>query len=250
MLKRIILLLIVLCTACNTKNDTTITIATAANMQFAMKALTEAFTLQSGIKCELVVSSSGKLTAQIKEGAPYDIFVAANMKYPNEVYNSGFAEAPPEIYAYGKLVLWTNIENITPLPEYLTDASVKHIALANHTTAPYGTAAIEVLKSKKLLDTIEEKLVYGESVSQVNQFITSKSAEVGFTALSVVLSRELENKGKWTEIDQGLYRPIAQGIVLLKSKEEKKINSKAFYTFLFSDEAKLILKNFGYSVNE
>lgn len=242
--------LVLFSVACNDQNNQKITIATSANMQFTMKALTTAFTTKNGIECELVISSSGKLTAQIKEGAPYDIFVAADMKYPNEVFNSGLSTFPPKIYAHGKLVLWSVAENITPSLKALQETSIKHIALANPKTAPYGIAAVEVLEKYHLLDSLKEKLVYGESISQTNQFIISKSAEAGFTAMSVVLSDELKNKGNWVALDEDLYTPLSQGVVLIKNNIENNVNAQQFYDFLFSDEAKEILKKFGYSVDK
>lgn len=244
------LTIVFLFTGCKNSSNNKITIATAANMQYTMKALTTAFYSQSGIECELVISSSGKLTAQIKEGAPYDIFIAANLKYPKAIYNSGFSVNPPKVYAYGKLVLWSTVKNIKPSLKELMTSKVKHIALANPKTAPYGSAAIEVLNHNLLLDTLESKLVYGEHISQVNQFIASNAAEIGFTAMSVVLSDQLKNKGQWKEIDSTSYTPISQGIVLIKHEEKENLLAELFYEFLFSKEAKLILKKFGYSVDE
>lgn len=227
-----------------------ITIATAANMQFAMEKLTNEFTKQTGIKCELVISSSGKLTAQIKEGAPYDVFIAANMKYPEEIYNSGLAENQPQIYAYGKLVLWSMVEGIEVSLELLQENSIHHIALANPKTAPYGLAATEVLNHHSIYKKVESKLVFGESIAQTNQFITSKSAEIGFTAMSVVLSPEMKDKGKWIEIDKSTYTPIEQGVVVVKHNEHSNKSAIKFYEFLFSEKAKDILTNFGYAINE
>ena len=109
-----IIFLSILLISCTSKKKEYISIATAANMQFAMKEITKSFTEKTGINCEIMVSSSGKLTAQIKEGAPYDIFVSADMKFPNELYNSGFTATKPEIYAHGKLVMWTLFDSIKP----------------------------------------------------------------------------------------------------------------------------------------
>lgn len=227
-----------------------ITIATAANMQFAMEELTAEFTKQTGVECELVISSSGKLTAQIKEGAPYDVFVAANMKYPNEIENSGFAANTPKVYAHGRLVLWTMVEGLKPSLDILTSKEIEHIALANPKTAPYGIAAEEVLKFYNLYDKIKDKFVFGESISQTNQFITSQSAEVGFTAMSVVLSPEMKGKGKWMEIAKNAYAPIDQGVVVIKNESGLNQSAIRFYDFLSSDEAKDILTKFGYAVHE
>ena len=135
---------------CQGGPNSNLTIATAANMQFAMKALIKGFEASSGVTCHMVVSSSGKLTAQVKEGAPYDVFVAANLKYPNAVYEAGLAHFPAKVYALGALVLWSMDEGITPSLEVLTDPSIHHIAIANPKTAPYGLAAEETLKAHGL----------------------------------------------------------------------------------------------------
>ena len=227
-----------------------ITIATAANMQFAINELSKIFTKQTDIECEIVISSSGKLTAQIKEGAPYNVFVAANMKYPQEIYNSKLTENKPTVYAYGKLVLWSMVEGIEPSLALLEDNSIQHIALANPKTAPYGVAAMEVLNHQSIYDKVEDKLVFGENVSQTNQFITSKSAEIGFTALSVVLSPEMKGKGKWIALEDTIYSPIEQGVVVIKHNNQYNEAAMAFYDFLFSKNAQEILTNFGYAVNE
>ncbi len=229
--------------------DGKLTIAVAANMQFAMQEISRAFTNKTGIRCDLIISSSGKLTAQIKESAPYDLFVSADMKYPSELFTTGFAMNQPKIYAYGKLVMWSMIDSIKPSVDILKNPEINHIAMADPKTAPYGEAAIEALKHYGIFENVKDKLVFGESISQTNQFIISKSAEIGFTAKSVVLSPAMKGKGHWADVDEASYPAIAQGVVLLKRKNLQKNNAEKFYYFLFSDDAKKILGNFGYSVN-
>jgi molybdate transport system substrate-binding protein len=224
-----------------------ITVAVAANMQFAMEELTQAFLEETDIKCELVVSSSGKLTAQIKQGAPFDVFVSANMKYPEEVQNSGLAAAPPKVYAYGKLVLWSMKKDVKPSLALLSDPSIRKIALANPRTAPYGQAALEVLRNAQLLERVEPRLVYGESIAQTNQFVISRAVDMGFTALSVVLSPKLQEKGRWIEVDSELYRPIRQGVVVIRREKAPLEKAVKFYDFLSSEKAHRILEAFGYS---
>jgi len=228
----------------------TIRIATSANMHATMRALVAEFEEQSQIPCEIIVGSSGKLTAQIKEGAPYDIFVAADMKYPQELYVSGKTSAIPKPYAYGKLVLWTTSKEILPSIDILSDKTIEHIALANPKTAPYGSASMEALKYFGIYDQIKEKLVYGENISQTNQFILSQSAEIGLTAKSVVLTPELRETGQWTPISDESYAPIVQGAVLLKQTHELKKGAEIFYNFLYSKAAKVILTKYGYTVDE
>lgn len=245
-----LLFLPLLCVTCNNTKQEKLRVATAANMQFAMKALSEAFTEQTGIDCDLVISSSGKLTAQIKEGAPYDIFVAANLKYPQAIYEHGLAQDSPKVYAYGKLVLWTMRADISPTLSELSEAKIRHIALANPKTAPYGEAALNVLKHYGLLDSLQHKLVYGESIAQTNQFISSQAADVGFTAMSVVQSPHMQGRGHWLALDEAAYTSIEQGVVLIKRAAQDSIAAQQFYNFLFSEEARQILKDFGYSIDE
>ncbi len=250
-MRRFLVLIVIgiglLLSACGSKRSEALVIATAANMQFAMEALAEAFTEKTGVACQPIISSSGKLTAQIKEGAPFDVFVSADMKYPNELFEAGFTLAPPKVYAYGQLVLWTKKGTSRPNIQDLSRADVRHIALANPKTAPYGQAAMEVLTHYKLLEQVEQKLVYGESIAQTNQFILSEAAEVGFTAQSVVLSARMKGEGQWIAIPQDIYSPIAQGIVLLQ-RERVHAEAQAFYDFIFSVEASRILQSYGYQI--
>ena len=248
----IAILLLALVFACNssTKESSKITIAASANMQYALGPITAKFTEKTGIPCQLIFGSSGKHTAQITQGAPFDIFVSADMKYPSILYDKGFTSAPPEIYAYGKLILWTMDDGLPVSIGKLNTSSINHIALANPKTAPYGQAAVEVLEKYGLLDSLKNKLVYGESIGQTNQFIYSKSAEIGFTAQSVVLAPEMKDKGKWVLVNDSDYNPITQGVVIIKQSNGKNQQANKFYNFLFSNDAKMILKDFGYSVDE
>lgn len=219
-------------------------------MQFAIREMAAAFTEETGISCDLVISSSGKLTAQIKEGAPFDIFVSANMKYPEEINASGLALGPPEVYAYGKLVLWAMDSEKKPSLEDLGGKEVRHVALANPETAPYGKAAVEVLESNGLYDVLRQKLVYGESISQVNQFIISRAADMGFTSLSTVISPDIKGRGNWVVLDSASYQSIAQGIVVIRQEDGDHQVALKFYKFVFSGKAQTILSRYGYALNE
>jgi molybdate transport system substrate-binding protein len=236
----------VLFLSCQTSQKQELRIAAAANMQFAMEAITKAFAEQTGIKSETVIGSSGKLTAQIKASAPYDIFISADMKYPNFLYENGFAKHPPKVYAKGKLVLWSVKEGIVPSISILTTPQIRHIVLANPKIAPYGKAAMETIQSYELEERVKDKFVFGESIAQTNQFIHSQAAEIGFTAKSVVLSPLMKNKGQWIEIPDSLYSPIEQGIILLNEPSKAAL---AFQNFLFSKKGKAILETYGYEVD-
>jgi len=231
----------------NHQSGNTLAIAAAANMQFALTEIAEKFEQEKGVKINLIISSSGKLTAQIKEGAPYDVFLAANQKYPNEIYKSGWAEAPPKIYARGKLILWSINKNIQPTFDILQTDKIQHIALANPKTAPYGAAALEFLQEQNLLEKVKNKLVFGESIAQTNQFITAGAAEIGFTAKSVVLSPKMKDKGNWIELPETSYTKIQQGVILIKNKKNNP-SARAFFDFLFEKEAQEILVKYGYSL--
>jgi molybdate transport system substrate-binding protein len=161
-----------------------------------------------------------------------------------ELFKVGKAVDPPAVYAFGKLVLWSIREDITPSVKNLGLENIRHIAIANPATAPYGAAAIEVLENYGLLDSLQQKLVYGESISQTNQFIISGHAEAGFTAMSVVKSKQMRNRGQWIEIPHDLYSPVSQGAVIIDN--ENTALARQFYDFLFSPEGQMMLQHFGY----
>ena len=244
-----IILLTFVLQSCTPNTHSPLTIATAANMQFAMDSLTHAFETETGIPVETVISSSGKLTAQIREGAPFDLFISADLKYPQALFGEGLTLEKPKVYARGKLVLWDLRSNEKPEIERLVHSEIKHIAMANPQTAPYGSAAIEVLNYYHLYDSVQSKLVFGESIAQTNQFVVSGAAELGFTAKAVVLSPELKGKSYWTEIPAETYSPIEQGVVILKNRAQNITSARQFYDFLFSPKGKEILNTFGYETD-
>lgn len=224
-------------------------VAVAANAQFVMEQLKTAFQKKTGVQIESIVNSSGKLTTQIQQGAPYDVFLSADMEYPQTLHKSGLTTASPVVYAYGSLVLWTAGDfPVDANLNVLSDPKVRHVAVANPATAPYGEAAIAYLKHRKMLGQVQPKIVYGESISQVNQYVLSGSAEVGFTAKSVVLDPNLTKRGHWVDLPQTGYSPIAQGVVVLKRTTQTKAAGQ-FLTFLRSPDARRILQQFGYRVN-
>ncbi len=229
---------------CKDGHESKVRIAAASNLQFVVQDLVRAFEKESGISCDIIMGSSGKLTAQIVEGAPYDLFLSADMKYPLLLYQRGLTIDSPYVYALGQLVLWSVQQRDLSL-SILIDPDIQYIALPNPKIAPYGMAAFEVLKGSNLLEEVEHKLVYGESISQTNQFILSKSADLGFTALSVVKAKRMLGLGDWVEIDRELYSLIQQGVVVL-GRDRNAIKAKRFRDFLFMPQAQSILKSYGY----
>lgn len=232
------------------EDEKIVRMAVAANMQYAIKELADRFEKDTGYTCEVILGSSGKLFAQIREGAPYDLFLSADLTYPEALNTIDLTYEPSKIYAYGTLVLWTYGSTLKPSLEVMQTDSVQHIALANPMTAPYGKAALEVLDFYGLSASLQDKLVFGESIGQTNQFITSGAADIGFTAESVVLSEALNTKGRWIRINEKSYTPMPQGVVLIKGKKPKKRGAQVFYEYLFSAESKVILQKFGYSMHE
>lgn len=235
--------------ACQKGNNEKLTIATAANAQFAIEEIAREFEKETGIATQIIVGSSGKHTAQIEAGAPYDVFVSADRKFPNKLFELGLTITEPATYAYGKLVIWTLNETLSTSIKDLSTLDVNHIAMPNPKTAPYGRAAKEALEKADLYNPLSAKLVFGESVAQTNQFILSKSAAIGFTAASIVMAPSMKNTGKWQEVDQNSYSPIAQGAVVMKQSSQLEKANK-FYLFLFSPKAKKILRAHGYTTND
>lgn len=235
--------------SCQPAKDEKLTIAAAANAQFAIEAIAHEFEKETGIATQIIVGSSGKHTAQIEAGAPYDVFVSADLKFPDKLSKLGLTTAEPATYAYGKLVIWTLNDTLSTAIHDLAIMKVNHIAMPNPKTAPYGRAAKEALEKAALYDHISPKLVFGESVAQTNQFILSKSAAIGFTAASIVMAPAINNTGRWQEVNKDSYSPIAQGAVVIKQSAHLELANK-FYLFLFSPTAKNILEAYGYTVDK
>ena len=226
-----------------------INIAVAANVSYAIEALKSAFKIEHPeVNVRVTLGSSGKLTAQIKNGAPYGLFMSANMLYPQALYDENLTLTKPRVYAQGTLALFSIHEHNLSL-EYLKDESITRIAIANPKTAPYGKAAAEALKHEKLYTLLEPKFVYGESISQTLSYAVT-AADIGIVAKSSLYSDKMQDYSEiknWVAIDTALYSPIEQGIVLLKQGENEPAYQK-FYDFMFTPKAQEILKNYGYIV--
>lgn len=233
-------------------NAAPIRIAVAANLQYVFNDLQAAFNQSkktgAGIELQPVFASSGKLTTQILQGAPFDVLLSADMDYPTQLHEKGFALAPPKVYALGTLVLWTRKDlNLAQWPQTLASAAVEKIALPNPKVAPYGRAAMQVLAQHQLEQVLTPKLVYGESIGQTSQYIQGGLVDIGFTAKSVVLAKAMQGQGKWVDVPPGSYTAIAQGAVLLKhSQTGEAAAAQHFYDFLFSATARSILRSHGY----
>ena len=245
LLKTVCLLLLVF--VGNNLSAQTLKVAVAANLQGVLKVLQQDFTRKTNIQMEPIVGSSGNLSNQIKNGAPYSVFLSADMNFPNELYKTGFTTSKPAVYALGSLIICSNQNlNFNNWEKLLQSNQIKKIALANPTTAPYGKAATEVLQRKNLLQKIKPKIVYGESIAQVNIYITTGVAEIGFTTEALVSDAANKQKIYWQRIPAADYQPIEQGIVIIKQANGNQQQAEKFYQYLQSASAKTILKKYGY----
>jgi len=230
---------------------TNIKVALAANVGYAIDDLKKEFhKLYPNHKIKITLSGSGKLFAQIKHGASYDIFLSANMQYPKRLYKDGIAISKPTVYAQGGLALFSvNRLDLSQGIKILKSNTIRKIALANPKTAPYGKAAMEVIKNSGYYKKLKSKFIYGESISQTLIY-TLQAADIGIVAKSALFSsrmKKYKQQKDWIEVDSRLYTPIDQGMVILKNGENNR-GVKDFYNFILSKKGKTILQRFGYIV--
>lgn len=248
MLKRVILGVMVLSMSLFAGQ---INIAVAANVSYAIGDLIKEFN-KTNPNTEVLVTlgSSGKLTAQIKNGAPYHLFMAANMKFPQSLYEENMAITKPIVYAQGSLAMLSAKElDFSQGIEIVAQKEIEKIAIANPKTAPYGAATLEAITNAKLLNSVESKLVYAESISQTVSYAIT-AADIGFIAKSSLYSDKMsmyKENVNWVSVDSSLYTPIDQGVVLTSIAKEN-AEAKAFYEFILSQKAKEIFKEYGYLV--
>lgn len=223
-------------------------VATAANLQEVIRVLGADFTKKTGIGVDPIVGSSGNLSTQITNGAPYDVFLSADMDFPQKLFTAGFALKKPVVYAFGSLIICSTHDiEFDNWERMLLTPAIKKVAIANQSIAPYGKAAVEVLKLKGVYPEIQSKIVQGESIAQVNTYITTGVVDVGFTTQAFVKDVEGKHTIYWKAVDPKTYAPIKQGIVLLKHAEGNAAAEK-FYQFILSAEAKKVFKAYGYNV--
>ncbi|MCU1285507.1 MAG: modA [Acidobacteriales bacterium] len=229
-----------------------LTIAAASDLSAAMKELVAGFEKQSGTKVKTTFGSSGNFYAQIQNGAPFDIFFSADVEYPRKLESAGLAEAGTLYeYARGQIVLW--VRNDSPLDittlqmVALLDSTVRKIAIANPSHAPYGRAAVAALRHFGLSNKVRDKFVIGENISQTAQFVETGNAQVGIIALSLGLSPALKDKGKYWEVPLDAYPPLEQAAVVIKSSNNKAA-ANAFFAYVRSPAGQEILQRYGFLI--
>jgi molybdate transport system substrate-binding protein len=223
-----------------------ITIAAAASTRAAVDELVAAFAVaRPEDEASVVYGASGKLFAQIRQGAPYDVFVSADTAYPDAIRDASVGAGPVQVYGFGRLVLWRrDCRDGLPTLQGLTDAHVTRIAIANPDLAPYGERARQAMQAAGVWAAVEHKLVFGENVGQAAQFALSGNAQVGIIALSLALTPAMRDAGCHAEIRADLYAPLAQGLVLTERGSRNAL-AAAFVTFMLGAEARSILRRHG-----
>jgi len=223
-------------------------VAVAANFTDATRDIMPLFEKTTGHTVKISFGSTGKLYAQIEHGAPFEVFLAADSKRPKKAVDEGLAlEGTRFTYAMGKLALWSPKPDVFSDAEaYLKEGSFQRVAIANPKTAPYGLAAKQVLERLGIWQSVQKKLVRGDSIAQAFQFVATGNAEVGCVAMSQVKAWK-EGDGSMWEIPQDYYAPIEQQAVLLKKGSDNEA-AKAFLEFLKSDAARAIISGYGYGV--
>lgn len=225
----------------------TITIAVAANAASVMKPLIARFEQKSGHKVVMAVGASGKFVAQIRAGAPFDLFFSADQVKPQALIASGHAIAASRItYANGALVLWSANALAQPVEQRLKNGSFGRLAIANARLAPYGLAAQQAIAALGLTDSVANKLVQGENIAQTYQFVATANAELGIVAASQVLAPGEEKEGDYWLLPGSLYSPIKQDAVMLRSARDKAA-ANAFLRFICTQEAQEIFARYAYT---
>lgn len=227
-------------------------VAVAANFAEAAEALAGPFRAASGHDVQLTTGSTGKLYAQIGEGAPFDVLLSADAATPARLIaeDNGVAESS-FTYAIGKLTLWSSDPARIGADgrAALADPALRFVALANPDLAPYGVAAREALQSLGLWDALQPKIVMGQNIGQTHSMVATGAAEIGFVALSAVMSPRAPTEGSRWDVPQDLFTPIRQDAVLLNHGADNPA-AQAFLDFLRTPEAVVVIEGFGYAVGE
>lgn len=228
-----------------------LTIAAASDLNFAFKELVAEFEKKTGIHVKLSLGSSGNFFSQISNGAPFDLYFSADIRYPQKLEESGHA-LPGSLYKYavGRIVLW--VPNGSKLDvekglDALMDPSAKKIAVANPKHAPYGRAAVAAMEHFKVYDRVKDRLILGENISQAAQFVESGACDIGIVALSLALAPSMKAAGKYWEIPAESHPPLAQGAVILKLSKNNEA-AKQFLEFVKGPEGQEIMRRYGFTL--
>jgi molybdate transport system substrate-binding protein len=248
-MKKLILATLVLCGSNSVSHAGEIQVAVAANFTAPMEKIAAAFSQETGHKAVVSSGATGKLYAQVKNGAPFEVFLSADQETVKKLLDEGQGVAGTQFtYAIGKLVLWSPGDKfVDPKGEVLGKGDFKHLAIANPKLAPYGVAAQEVLQKMNIWEKLEPRLVMGENIAQTYQFVETGNAELGFVAYSQAKKDGKKPSGSIWVVPQTMYSPLNQDAVLLQ-KGKDSVVAKKFLEFLKSKKAKTIIVDFGYEL--
>ena len=228
-----------------------ITVSAAADLQSAMLDVAARFERETGKKVKVIFGSSGNFFQQIQNGAPFDMFFSANLNYPKKLEAAGLIEKGSYYeYAKGKIVVWVPNDskiNLNSGLKALLDPTVKKIAIANPLHAPYGQAAVSAMQKEGIYDKAKDKFVLGENISQTASFVVSGSADIGVVALSLALSPNMKDKGRYKDIPTDEYPPIEQACVILNSSKNKEI-AQQFLSYFKTAAVGDLLVSYGFDV--
>lgn len=226
-----------------------LTIAAAADVAACLDEVNAAFlVVHPTVRIAAVLGSSGTICAQIANGAPYEVFLSADVAYPTSLIDTGCAERDSLTpYGIGRLVWWTTMPGLDVTRGFALcdDPLVTHVVIANPSHAPYGAAAQAALEHAGRWQSVQSRLVFGDNVAQAVQFVQSGNAQVGIVAMSQVVAPRLQGVGWWWEIPADTYPVLQQAAVLTKKGAAKPI-ARAYITFLSSPEARVIFNRFGF----
>ncbi len=210
--------------------QTPLRVAAAADLEPVLPPILDEFQRATGIHAEATYQASAMLTTEIENGAPYDVFLSADLSFPKRLIEAGLADAAgsadsttPIPYARGTLVLWERRDSHLPPPslDLLRSPALKRLAIANPDRAPYGRAAVAALRSLKLYDALKPRLVTAENISQAAQFVDSANADAGLISLTSALTPRLSSVGSYFVIPRDLYPPIEQGAVIVSNTKQR-----------------------------
>ena len=224
-------------------------VAVAANFSAPMQAIAAAFEKDTGHKARLAFGSSGRFYAQIRNGAPFQVFLSADDETPARLEQEGMAVAGTRFtYSIGRLALWSaQAGRVDVRGDVLKQGGYAHLAIANPKLAPYGAAAIAVLKNRGLLEAVQPKFVQGENIAQTHQFVASGNAELGFVALSqVTRDNKLTGGSAWI-VPANLHAPIRQDAVIL-APGKGNVAASALMAYLRSEKAQAVIRTYGYDI--
>ena len=222
-----------------------VTVAAASDLTPAFEEIGREFEATEKTKVVFVFGSTGLLTRQIENGAPFDVFASANVSFIDQLDQKGLiVPGTKTTYARGRITLWTTAESPLKIEkiEDLTRAEVQRIAIANPDHAPYGQAAREALEKAGIWDDVKPKLVYGDNIRQTLQFAETGNVEVAIVALSL----SVQSKGRWVLVPEELHQPLLQGMGVIKGTKNE-VAAKAFSSFVTGPKGREILKKYGFS---